>query len=121
VQSGNLPQPLDIVGDYGMVGADDGTKFADALGSAGNAFLVEVISEKIDAVRTGKIIQYIAVKIADSDAGRGCKDRASGEMLTNDAAVLKGNAIGRDELEVGNPRLDRGCQRAGPCESVLVE
>src|SRR5580704_17878787 len=42
-------------------------------------------------------------------------------MLTNDAAVLKGNAIGRDELEVGKSRLDRGCQRAGPCESGFVK
>ena len=87
VQSGNLPQSLDIVGDDGMVGADDGTKIADALGASGNAFLVEVIPEKIDAVRTGEIVQDIAVKIADSDAGRRCKNGAGREVLTNDAAV----------------------------------
>ena len=31
-------------------------------------------------------------------------------MLTHDAAVLEGNAIGRDELEIGSPALNLVCQ-----------
>ena len=62
--------PFDIVGDDGMVGAKDGPEVVDPFRAAGDALLVEVISNKIDTIRIRQVVQDIAVEVGDGDARR---------------------------------------------------
>ena len=54
-----------------MVGAEHRPQVANALAAAGDALLVEVVAEYVDAVRAGQIVKPIAVEIGEGDAGGG--------------------------------------------------
>ena len=121
VQTGNPAQLLDVVGDDGMIRSKHRSKIAHPLRAAIDTRLVEVISEKIDAVRTRQVIQDVAVKIAEGYTGRGFDKRACGQRLPHDAAILEGYAIGVGQLKIGGTIPHLRCHRAGPRELVPVE
>ena len=61
VEPGNLAQPLDVVGDDGMIGAEHRAERMRALLGLGDALLVEVVAEDVDAVGAGQVVGDIAV------------------------------------------------------------
>ncbi len=104
VESGNLAQPCHIVGDHGMVGAEHRPQRMGAGLRAGDAILVEVVAEDIDAIRAGQVVEHIAVGIGDRDPRRGFHERAGAEMLAHQPAVLEGHPVHFGELQVGDVR-----------------
>ena len=106
VEAGDLPQPLDVVGDHRMVGAEHRAEIANALGAARDAFLVEVVAEDVDAVRAGQVVEAVAVEVGDGDAGRRLHERAGLQVLAHVAAELERHAVGVGELQVGDAVLD---------------
>ena len=102
VEAGNRAQPFDVVGDDGVVGAEHGPERMRALFGLGDALLVEVVAEDVDAVGAGQVVEDIAVDIGDGDAGRGLHEGAGAEMLAHQAAVLERHAVGFGELQVGD-------------------
>ncbi len=87
----------------------------------GNAFLVEVVAENIDAIRAGQIVEDIAVEIRDRDPRRRLHERAGAQMFPDQPAVLKRHPIGFGELQVGD--FIRSLQRHFPAagEPLPVE
>ena len=61
VEPGNLAQPADIVGDDGMIGAEHRAERMRARLGLGDALLVEVVAEDVDAVGAGQVVEHIAV------------------------------------------------------------
>ena len=94
----------DILGDDGMVGAEHGAERMGALLGLGDALLVEVVAEDVDAVGAGQVVEHIAVDIGDGDAGRGLHEGAGAEILAHQPAVLERHPVGFGELQVGDAR-----------------
>ncbi len=118
VQPGDFAQPRDVVGDSRMIGAEDRPKIAHPFGAARDAVLVEVMSEKVDAVGPGQVIKDVAVKIGDRHAGRRRQEGSGREMLADEAAELERHPIGAGELKIGDAGRRLGRQRAGLRRSV---
>ena len=70
VESGNLAQPLHVVGDDGVIGAEHRAERMRALFGLGDALLVEIVAEDVDAVGAGQVVEHVAVDVGDGDAGR---------------------------------------------------
>jgi hypothetical protein len=124
VEAGDCLQPRDIVGDHRVIGAEHRPERAAADLGAGDAVLVEVVTEDIDAVGAGQIVEDVAVHVGQRHAGRGLHEGAGTEIVAHQTAVLKGNAIALDELQVGDAfRHLRGHLQAfrKPLPAVLRE
>ena len=119
--TGYLADALDVVGCDRVIRAKHRPKVTDPFRAACDAFLIEVVAEKIDPVGIGKVVQDIAVKVTNGYAVRGCQDGADAEVLTDDAAILEGYAIRRDELQIGCAAPDLGCHGVRPCKSFPIE
>ena len=52
----------------GMVGAEHRAERCDARAALGDAVLVEVVAEHVDAVRAGQVVEDVAVEVGDRDA-----------------------------------------------------
>ncbi len=104
-----------------MVGPEHRTERVRSRLGLGDALLVEVVAENVDAVRAGQIVENIAVDIGDRDPGRRLHERPGAQMLTDQPAILKRHPVGLGELQVGDSF--RGLQRHLPAlgEAVLVE
>ena len=85
VEAGDLPQPLDVVGDRRVIGAEHRAEVADALDPALDALLVEVVAEDVDAVRAGQVVEAVAVEVGDGDAGRRLHEGAGRQMPAHDS------------------------------------
>ena len=94
VEPGNLAQPLHVVGDDGMIGAEHRAERVRALFGFRDALLVEVVAEDVDAVGAGQVVGHIAVDIGDGDAGGGLHEGAGAEMLPHQPAVLERHPVG---------------------------
>ena len=116
VEPGNLAQPFHVVGDRGMVGAEHRAERMRARFALGDAFLVKVVAENVDAVGAGEVVEQIAVDIGDGDAGRGFHEGAGAEIFLHQAAVLERHPVGAGELQVGNPAC--GFRRHRPALGV---
>ncbi len=102
IEPRNRAQPRDVVGNDGVVGSEHGAERTGARLGAGNAFLVEVVAEDIDAIRTGQVVEDVAVEIGDRDPRRRLHERACPQMLPHQTAVLKRHAVAFGELQVGD-------------------
>ena len=102
VEPGNLAQPPHVVGDDGVIGAEHRAERMGALLGLGDALLVEVVAEDVDAVGAGQVVEHVAVEIGDRDAGRRLHEGAGAEMLAHQAAVLERHPVGFGELQVGD-------------------
>ncbi len=102
IETRNLEQAPNVVGDERVIGAEHRPQFAHARAAALDAVLVEVVAEHIDAVGTRDVVEPIAVKIGDLDPGRGLQEGARFEVPPHVAAELKRHAIPGSEFEVGN-------------------
>ena len=118
VEPGNLAQPLHIVGDGGVVGAEHRPERMGARLTLGDALLVEVVAEDIDTVGAGEIVENIAVDIGYGNAGRGFHEGAGAEIFLHQAAVLERHPVGASELQVGYPA--GGFRRHGPALGVAI-
>src|SRR5260370_39074200 len=83
-----------IVGDQRMIGAQYRAERMHALDAAVDAVLVEIVSEQIDAVRTGQIEERISIEACRRDPGRRLQKRADPQVPSYTAARLKPHAIG---------------------------
>ena len=57
IHAGDLEQPAHVVGDHRMVGAEHRAQIAHALAAAGDALLVEIVAEHVDAVGAGEVVE----------------------------------------------------------------
>ena len=99
-----------------MIGAEHRAERMGARLGSGDAFLVEVVAEDIDAVRAGQVVGDIAVEIGDGDARRRLHEGAGAEMFPHQPAVLEWHPVGFGELQVGDSC--RGLHRHLPALGV---
>jgi hypothetical protein len=102
VEPGNLAQPLHVLGDDGMIGAEHGAERVRAPFGFRDALLVEIIAEDVDAVGAGQVVGHIAVDIGHGDAGRGLHEGAGPKILPHQPAVLERHPVALGELQVGD-------------------
>jgi len=102
IKTGDLAQPLGVVGDAGMKVAQHRTECVGARLSLGDALLVEVIAKDVDAVGAGEIVEDVAVDVGDGDTGRGLHEGAGAEIFLHQAAVLERYPVCLGELQVGD-------------------
>ena len=108
VQPGDRAQPLDVVRDGRVIGAEDRSELARALDRALDARPVEVVSEHVDAVRAGQIVEAVPVQVGDGDALGRLQERPGPEVAADEAAVLERDAVAGGELQVRDAVLDLG-------------
>lgn len=96
-----------------MIGPEHRPEVGDAGAALGDALLVEIVAEDIDAVGSGQVVEVIAVEVADLDAAAGLEKAAAAQMLADEPAELEGDAIVAGELQVGNilRSFGRECRR----------
>ena len=121
VEPGYLAQPPHIVGDDGVIGAEHRAERMGARLGRGDAFLVEVVAEDVDAVGTGQVVECIAVDVGDGDARGRFHEGAGSEILPDQPAVLERHPVGFRELQIGDAlgRLRRHLPALGV--ALLVE
>ena len=118
---GDLLEPLHVVGDDRMIGAEHRAEVAHAPLPLLHALLVEVVAEDVDAVRPRQVVEAVAVEIGDGHARGRLQERPAFQVLAHHAAVLERHAVGADELQVGDAV---SYLRREPCalgEAVAVE
>ena len=108
VEPGDFAQPLHVLGDDGMIGAEHGAERVGALLGFRDALLVEIVAEDVDAVGAGQVVGHIAVDIGDGDAGRGLHERAGAEIFAHQPAVRERHPVAFGELQVGDARCRLG-------------
>ena len=121
VLPGNLPQALDVVGDDGMIGTQHRTEVAHPVHAAIDTLLVEIVSEQVDAVGTGQVVEDVAVEVIEGHARGGFDQRSGRQGLTHDPAVLKRHAIRVGQLKVGGTFAHLRGQRTRSRELFPVE
>ena len=102
-----LQEPAHVVGGHRMVEAEHGPQVANALAAAGDALLVEVVAEYVDAVGSGQVVEPVAVEIGQRDAGGGLDEGSRLEVVAHEAAELERHAVAGGELQIGNAVHDR--------------
>jgi len=100
VESRYLAQPPDIVGHQRMIGTEHRSERAHLLGTAVDALLVEVVAEEIHSVGATHVEEAVAVDIGHGDPGGGLEECATRQVLSDDAAELKGHPIAHRKLQV---------------------
>ena len=102
VESGNLAEAPHVVRDDGVIGTEHRAECMRPLFGLGDALLVEIVAEDVDAVGAGQIVEHVAVDVGDGNAGRRRHEGAGAEMLAHQAAVLEWHPVGFGELQVGD-------------------
>ena len=69
VQTGNFAQAADVIGDRRVISAEHRAKVANAFRALGDARFVEVMAEQIDTVRSGQVVENVAVEVGHRYAG----------------------------------------------------
>jgi hypothetical protein len=87
----------------------------------GDAFLVEVVAEDVDAVGAGQVVEHVAVDVGDGDAGRGFHEGAGAEIFLHQPAVLERDTVGLGELQVGDAFGCLGRQRPALGKAFAIE
>ena len=87
-----------------MVGTEHGPERMGALLGRGDALLVKIVAEDVDAVGAGQVVEHIAVDIGDGDAGGGLHEGAGAEILPHQPAVLERHPVAFRELQVRDVR-----------------
>ena len=121
VEAGDFLEPLDVVGDDRVIGAEHRAEVAHAPLPLLHALLVEVVAEHVDAVRSGQVVEAVAVEIGDRHARGRLQERPAFQVLAHHAAVLERHAIGADELQVGDAVSNLRRQPCALGEAVAVE
>lgn len=102
VEARDLAEPLHVLEDDGVVGAEHRSERVRPLLGALDALLVEVVAEDVDAVGPGEIVGRVAVDIRDGDAARRLHEGRGAQMLANETRELERHAVGFGEVEVGD-------------------
>ena len=103
VKTGNLAEPANIVRNHRVGRAEHWSQRMGALFCVGDAILVKIVAEDIDAVGAGQVVKDIAIDVGDGDASGGLHEGAGRKMLPHHPAVLKGHPKGLGESQVGDP------------------
>jgi hypothetical protein len=121
VEPRNRAQPRDIVDDDRMIRAEHRAERMGARLGPGDAVLVEIVAENVDAIGAGQVVEHIAVEVRHRDAGRRLHESAGAEMFADQPAILERHPVGFGELQVGDSL--RGFLRhlAAAGEHILVE
>ena len=101
VQPGDRAQALHVVGHAGQVSAQHRAERGGARAALGDALLVEVDAEHVDAVRAGEVEEVVAVEVGHLHAARPGDEGRHPDLLSQIAAVLEGHAVAGGELQVG--------------------
>ncbi len=104
-----------------MVGAEHRAERMGTRRGAGNALLVKIVAENIDAVGAREVVKNVAVDICDGNPGRGFDEGACAEILLHQTAILERHPIGSRELQVGDPRRGLRRHRAAFGVAFLIE
>src|SRR6476646_4429154 len=120
LQSGDLLDSLDVVGNDRVVGTEHWSEIANTLRPAGDALLVEVVAEQIDAVRVGNVVEVVAVHVGNGNTGGGFENGTGGQVFANMAAELERDPIDRGELQVGDSAADLGGRGTGAWEALAI-
>ncbi len=102
VETGNLFQAPDVIDNHRMIAAQYGTEIAHPLGALGDAVLVEIVAEDVDAIRSGQIVEAVAVEISHHHAVGRLQERSAFQIVPHDTAELKRHTVPRGELQIGN-------------------
>ncbi len=105
-----------------MIGAQYRAERMHALDAAVDAVLVEIVSEQIDAVRTGQIVERISIEVGRRDPGRRLQKRADRQVPAYVATERKRDAISLGELQIRDQAggLGRQLQCAGISLAVEI-
>ena len=114
VHARDAAQALHVVGHAGVIRAEHRPQRLRTRVAVGDARLVEIDAEHVDAVRTGEVVEGVAVEIGDGDTRGLAHERRNPQMLAQIARVLERHPIGTGELQVGDggPRGVGDLQRA---------
>ena len=121
VEPGDRPQPLDVVRDDRVIGAEHRPELAHALDAAIDARLVEVVAEDVDAVGAGQVVEPVAVEVGDGHAGGRLQQRAASQVAAHEPAVLERDAVSAGELQVRDAVRDLGGATGGLGEAPGVQ
>ncbi|MEY9293182.1 hypothetical protein ABH979_006256 [Bradyrhizobium ottawaense] len=102
VEAGDLAEPLHVLEDDGMVGAEHGAECMRPLLGALDALLVEVVAEDVDAVGAREVVGGVAVDVRDGDAARGLHEGRGAQMLADETRELERHAVALGEVQVGD-------------------
>lgn len=106
-------QPFRVPGRGGMKASEHESDAVGAAHGFGHAFLVEVMAQHIDPVRTGDIDEPLAIQVRQGHALAGFHESTELEMAAEMAAELEGNPVGAGELKIGNVPGGAGGHRGG--------
>src|SRR5215472_449113 len=103
-----------------MVGAKHWPKLPHTVDATSDAPLIKVISEQIDPIGIGHIVEDIAIDVGDGNASGGFEHRTGSQVFTNIAAELEWDSIDRGELQVGYSAADLGSQGTRLRKALLI-
>ena len=104
-------QPLHVVQHHRVIGTQHRAKCPCCVACLVNAVFVDIVTQQVNAVGAGQVIEDIAIQISDRNTGRGLQEGAHLEPLLSQVAELKRNAIRADKLQVRQTLHHRGAGR----------
>ena len=121
VETGDFAQPLHVERYGRMIAAEHRSERARARRAPFDARLVEVVAEYVDAVRSGQVVERVAVEIGHHHAGRRLHERAAFQVFPHVAAELERHAISAGKLKIRNVLRRLRGQRGGFRKAFAVE
>ena len=101
VQAGDGLQPRDVAGHHRVVAAEHRPQRLHPHAAFGDAGLVDVHAEEVDAVGAAQVVEDIAIQVGERDALRRLQEAAHLEVPAQQLGVLEGHAVAAGELQVG--------------------
>ena len=102
----NSTQALHVVQYTGMVGTQDRAQVFDQGNALFHAFLVEILTQQVNAIRTRDVDVAVAVHICQIDAITRFPKATQLQILGQNVFKLVGHTVLADELQVRDHRFD---------------
>src|SRR5262249_40844040 len=109
VEAGNLPQHSHVLDDQWMIGTEYWTELAHTCDTALDRALIEIVTENIDAIRPGQIVEMIFVEIGYDHAVTRLNEGWRGQLGCHFPGILERHTVSAGELQIGNA-LARFCR-----------
>ena len=113
VQARDFLQLLHVPGHGRVVAAQDGAQVGHAGAALGDAGLVEVVAEDVDAVAAGQVVEGLAVQVEHLRAVGALGEGADADVFAQVGAVGVGHPVGAGELQVADALAGLPGQRDG--------
>ena len=101
IQPGDRLQPLDVARHHRVVAAKHRAERLHPRAALGDAGLVEVHAEQVDAIGAGQVMEDVGVQVGERDALGRPHEAAHLQVLPQQLGVLEGHAVAAGELQVG--------------------